>query len=188
MKGERCYSPKCAMVKRPYPPGSHGKRRRLLSEYGKQLLEKQRVRNTYGVMERQFRKYIENISKKTGDKREMLFKKLEKRLDNVIYRSGFAKSRRQARQSISHNHFQVNGRRMNIPSYEVKVGDVIKLKDKSQSFPLFKDLREYLKKYQTPSWMSLDVDKLEIKVVSDIPAEELADLSTFGMIIEFYSR
>ena len=188
MKGERCYSPKCAMVKKPYPPGLHGKRRRSLSEYGKQLLEKQRIRNTYGVMERQFRKYIEEVGKKAGDKREMLFKRLEKRLDNVIYRSGFAKSRKQARQFISHNYFQVNGRRMNIPSYEVKVGDVIKLKEKSQSFPLFKDLREYLKKYQFPHWLSVNVDKMEIKVASDVPMEEAVDLSAFGMIIEFYSR
>src|SRR4030043_988045 len=131
LKGERCYSQKCAMVKRPYPPGLHGKRRSSLSEYGKQLLEKQKIRNTYGVLERQFKKYVLETKDKAGDKREFLFKKLEKRLDNVIFRAGFAKSRTQARQTVSHGHVLVNSRRMNIPSYEVKVGDVISIKVKS---------------------------------------------------------
>ena len=108
----------------------HGKRRSSVSEYGRQLREKQRIKNMYGVLERQFRNYVLDVRDKTGDKRELLYKKLERRFDNVIYRLGLAKSRRQARQKINHNHFQVNGKRMNIPSYEVKAGDIIKLKEK----------------------------------------------------------
>jgi len=188
LKGERCYSQKCAMVKRPYPPGLHGKRRSSLSEYGKQLLEKQKIRNTYGVLERQFKKYVLETKDKAGDKREFLFKKLEKRLDNVIFRAGFAKSRTQARQTVSHGHVLVNSRRMNIPSYEVKVGDVIIIKVKSSLTPLFKDLKELLKKHVVPPWMSTDLSKLEIKINSDVSDVDSNIISSLGMIIEFYSR
>lgn len=188
LKGERCYSQKCAMVKRPYPPGLHGKRRSSLSEYGKQLLEKQKIRNIYGVLERQFKKYVLETEDKAGDKREFLFKKLEKRLDNVIFRAGFAKSRTQARQAVSHGHVLVNGRRMNIPSYEVKVGDLISIKAKSSLIPLFKDLKELLKKHIVPPWMSMDAGKLEIKINSDVSDVDLNVISSLGMIIEFYSR
>ncbi len=188
LKGERCFTPKCSIVKRPYPPGMHGKRRSSVSEYGRQLREKQRIKNMYGVLERQFRNYVLDVRDKTGDKRELLYKKLERRFDNVIYRLGLAKSRRQARQKINHNHFQVNGKRMNIPSYEVKAGDIIKLKEKSKASPLYSGLAEYLKKYQFPSWLSLDANKMEAKVLSDVSADDLSDLPSFGMIIEFYSR
>lgn len=188
LKGERCFTPKCAMVKRPYPPGIHGKRRSVVSEYGRQLREKQRIKNMYGVSERQFRKYVEEVRNKIGDKRELLHKKLEKRLDNVIFRLGLAKSRRQARQNISHSHFMVNGKRMNIPSYEIKVKDIIKLKEKKLSSPFYGGLAEYLKKRQVPAWAQFDAGKLETKIISDILMEDQSDLPALGMIMEFYSR
>jgi small subunit ribosomal protein S4 len=188
LKGDRCFTPKCSIVKRPYPPGIHGKRRSQVSEYGRQLREKQRVKNIYGILEKQFRNYVLEVRDKVGDKRELLYKKLEKRFDNVVFRSGLAKSRRQARQKISHNHFRVNGKRMNIPSYEVKAGDIIQVKEKSKASPLYSGLAEYLKKYQAPYWLSLDANKLEVKIVSDVSSEDLSDLPSFGMIIEFYSR
>lgn len=166
----------------------HGKRRSSISEYGRQLREKQRIKNIYGILERQFRNYVLEVRDKTGDKRELLYKKLEKRFDNVVYRLGLAKSRRQARQKINHNHFQVNGKRMNIPSYEIKTGDIVKLKEKSKASPLYGGLAEYLKKHQTPSWLSLDANKMEAKVISDVSPDDLSDLPAFGMIIEFYSR
>lgn len=189
LKGDRCYTPKCAIVKRAYPPGIHGKkRRRGSSEYGKQLLVKQKVRSMYGVLEKQFRKYVDGISGRQGDKRELLFRKLEKRLDNVIFRLGFAQSRRKARQIVSHGHILVNGKRMNIPSYEVKAKDKISIKEKSQSLPLFADVKEALKKRQIPQWLSLNADKLEAIVISDAPDIEQDILQSLGLIIEFYSR
>ncbi len=192
LKGDRCYTPKCALVKRAYPPGIHGKqrgkRRGGLSEYGKQLLEKQKIRHTYGVLERQFRKYIEGISGRQGDKRELLFRKLEKRLDNVIFRLGFAQSRRKAKQIVSHGHILVNGKRMNIPSYEVKAKDKISIKARSQSLPIFKDLKEILQKRQVPQWLSLDAGKIEATIMADAPDINHDILQSLGLIIEFYSR
>jgi small subunit ribosomal protein S4 len=188
LKGDRCYTPKCALVKRAYPPGVHGKRRGGLSEYGKQLLEKQKIRHTYGILERQFRKYVEGISGRQGDKRELLFRRLEKRLDNVIFRLGFAQSRRKAKQIVSHGHILVNGKRMNIPSYEVRVKDKISIKARSQSLAIFKDLKEVLQKRQVPQWLSLDVEKLEAVILADAPDINQDILQSLGLIIEFYSR
>jgi len=188
LKGERCYSQKCAIVKRPTPPGMHGKRRSVLSEYGKQLLEKQKMRRMYGVLERQFRKYIEEIMGKSGDKRELLLKKLEARLDNVIFRLGFAKSRLQARQIVSHGHILVNNKRMDIPSYNVKAGDVINIKPKAAGSKRFEDIKEYLKKHEVPAWLSLDANNLAGKAVTDVVIEDPREIQNLGMIIEFYSR
>jgi len=188
LKGDRCYTPKCALVKRAYPPGVHGKRRGGLSEYGKQLLEKQKIRHTYGILEKQFRKYVEGISGRQGDKRELLFRKLEKRLDNVIFRLGLAQSRRKAKQIVSHSHILVNGKKMNIPSYEVKVKDRISVKSRSQALPIFKDLKEILQKRQIPQWLSLNVEKMEATIIADTPDINQDILQSLGLIIEFYSR
>jgi small subunit ribosomal protein S4 len=188
LKGERCYSQKCAIVRRPTPPGMHGKRRSVLSEYGKQLLEKQKMRNMYGVLERQFRKYIEEIMGKSGDKRELLLKKLESRLDNVVFRLGFAKSRSQARQIVGHGHILVNNKRMDIPSYNVKASDIINIKPKAAGAKIFTDLKESLKKREVPVWLSLDASNLAGKVVSDVVIEDPREIQNLGMIIEFYSR
>lgn len=188
LKGERCFTPKCAMIKKPYKPGVHKKTRVLLSEYGRQLNEKQKIRKTYGLLEKQFKNYVKAAIKEKGDSRENLMKKLEKRLDNTVFRLGWAKSRNLARQIVSHGHILVNNRKVNIPSYQVKIGDVIALKEKSKKSSLFENLKISLKKYQTPSWLSLNKEKLEGKVVSQPTIEDLGDLSGIGMIIEYYSR
>lgn len=192
LKGERCFTPKCPMVKKPYPPGIHGKRRgkrrTALSEYGKQLKEKQRIRTTYGILERQFKRYVKEIMAKKGDKRQLLLRKLEKRLDNLVFRLGLAKSRSSARQLVSHGHILVNQKKVNIPSYQVKVGDLISLKKKSQKLPLFENLKTSLKKQEIPSWLSLDKNKLEARVISEVPTDQSRDLQALGIIIEYYSR
>lgn len=193
LKGERCFTVKCPMIKRPYPPGIHGKKiKRGLSEYGKQLLEKQKIRQTYGIRERQFKKYVKEIMNKGGDKRELLLRKLEKRLDNIIFRLAWAKSRSQARQMISHGHILVNGRRVTIPSYEVKIGDRVAISEKSQKLTIFKNLKATLKKQETPSWLgpeSLTKDAgFEAKIKSEPSFEDSKDLQGLGAIIEYYSR
>ncbi|MBI4836835.1 MAG: 30S ribosomal protein S4 [Candidatus Portnoybacteria bacterium] len=189
LKGERCFTQKCAMIKKPYGPGVHGKKRRAgLSEYGRQLLEKQAIRRTYGVSEKQFKNYILAAMQKKGDKRELLLKSLEKRLDNVIFRLGWAKSRASARQVVGHAHILVNSRRMNIPSYEVKVGDSIEIKKKSRFLAPFKNLEENLKKQVIPARLSLSPDKAGAKVVSDVIIGDEKEIQNLGMVIEFYSR
>ncbi len=177
------------MIKKPYGPGVHGKKRRAgLSEYGRQLLEKQAIRRTYGVSEKQFKNYILAAMQKKGDKRELLLKSLEKRLDNVIFRLGWAKSRASARQVVGHAHILVNSRRMNIPSYEVKVGDSIEIKKKSRFLAPFKNLEENLKKQVIPARLSLSPDKAGAKVVSDVIIGDEKEIQNLGMVIEFYSR
>jgi len=190
LKGDRCFTQKCAMIKRPYNPGMHGKKKRRgsLSEYGSQLLEKQAVRRTYGVSEKQFKKYVLEAMMKKGDKRELLLKNLERRLDNVVFRLGWAKSRSSARQIVGHRHIVINGRRMDIPSYEVKIGDLITIKEKSRALPLFKDLEERLKKQTSPAWLDLTADKKGAKVVSDAAIGDEKEIQNLGMVIEFYSR
>jgi len=195
LKGDRCFSQKCAMVKRPYAPGLHGNQRKKgkgrrggSSEYGRQLAEKQKLKRLYGIFERQFKKYFLEASRGKGDNRENLMKILEKRLDNVIFRLGFAKSRAAARQLLSHGHILVNGRRLNIPSYSVKVGDVLALKERIRKSRLFENLAASLKKYEAPRWLILDKEKLEAKVTIEPTAEDFGDLMNIGLIVEFYSR
>lgn len=191
LKGERCFSPKCAMVKRPFAPGIHGKKRRRGegSEFGRQLNEKQKIKNTYGVLERQFKNYVFEAMEEKGDNRENLIRKLETRLDNVVFRSGFARSRQAARQIVSHGHILVNGRRIDIASYRAKIGETISLREKSKETPLFKDLKIILKNYNTPAWLSLDKEKLEGKITALPTIEDYGkDLTGVGMVIEFYSR
>ena len=187
LKAERCNSQKCAIIRRPYRPGDHGKaRRRPLSEYGLQLQEKQKIRFTYGVSEKSLRRIFTRAAKSKGITNEMMLALLEKRLDNVIYRLGLAPSRSVARQLASHGHFLVNGRKTTIPSYELKVGDVISIRPQSQKHPLFQELPVILKKYDAPVWLKLDVDKLEGKVVMQPKEFEMS--FNVNLVVDYYSK
>ncbi len=188
LKGERCNSPKCVMVRRPYPPGIHGKkRRRALSEYGSQLLEKQRIRIGYGLREAQFSKLFKKaIEKARGNIGEVIINTLESQLSNVIFRLGLASSRNISRQLISHGHFLVNGKKVTIPSYAVKMGDVISIKPSSRELLIFKDLPNTIKKYEPPEWLVFDKEKLEGRVISlpknvEIPFD-------INLVVDYYSK
>ena len=187
LKGERCYSIKCAVDRRSYAPGQHGQSRRVkITEYGLQLREKQKAKRFYGLMEAQFRNYFDKASKKAGLTGENLLIMLETRLDNVVFRMGFASSRKEARQLVTHNHFTVNGKKVNIPSYQVSAGDVIKVREKSASSPKFKEIRDM--SISTPSWISVDTDKLEGKVLSLPLREEIDTPVAEHLIVELYSK
>lgn len=187
LKGERCYTDKCAVAKRNFAPGQHGQSRKKLSNYGMQLREKQKAKRFYGVLEAQFRNYFEIAERQPGITGENLLRLLETRLDNVVYRLGFAASRPEARQLVVHGHFTINGKKVDVPSYIVKVGDVITVAEGSQSSPKFKELKETFKG-NVPQWLSIDVEKLEGKIVS-LPSREDIDLPIAeNLIIELYSR
>ncbi len=190
LKGDRCLSPKCAMVRRPYAPGVHGQNpSRGRSEFGRQLSMKQKIKRVYGVMERQFRHHFEESKERQGATGDLLLQRLECRLDNVVYRLGFAPSRVAARQLVGHKFFTVNGKRMNIPSYEVKVGDVIALKDTKENKIVTKNRVEVLKnKNDVPHWLALDAEKLEGKVIA-LPSREDVGISVDAqMVVEYYSK
>ncbi|GAB1476238.1 30S ribosomal protein S4 [Bacillota bacterium] len=187
LKGERCYSNKCAVDKRAYAPGQHGQNRRAkITEYGLQLREKQKAKRFYGVLEAQFRNYFDKAAKKKGLTGENLLVMLETRMDNVIFRMGFASSRKEARQLVTHNHFTVNGKKQNIPSFQVSAGDVIKVKEKSASSPKFKEIKDM--SISTPSWISVDTDKLEGKVLAWPLREEIDTPVAEHLIVELYSK
>ncbi len=187
LKGDRCYSDKCAMNRRSYPPGQHGRYRRRLTGYAIRLREKQKLKRIYGVREEQFRRYVEEAQKVKGRTGTALLKILEERLDNVVYRAGFAASRAQARQLVSHGHFLVNGRVTDIPSYRVEPGDVIEVKPQSKD-KLRELIKEAADKRSVPSWLTRDLENLRIQVNSE-PAEEDLDKSIdTNLIVEFYSR
>jgi len=192
LKGEKCLSPKCPMVKKAYPPGQKGKRRvKALSEYAKELREKQKLKNWYNLKERQFRKYVKETLEKRGkveDAATRLIQTLESRLDNVVFRLGFASSRRKAKLLISHRHFLVNDKVINIPSYLVKKGDKIKIRPTSYKKTVFQNLSTTLKKYETPAWLELNIEKLEGKVVRRPSLEEIAPPVEISSIFEYYSR
>ena len=189
LKAERSFSPKSAFLRKPYKPGAHGKsRKRALSEFGTQLLEKQKLRFTYGITEKQLRKYFREAKQKKGITGDLLLNTLEKRLDNVIYKSGFAASRTIARQWVSHGHFLVNDKKVNIPSYLVRIGDVIIIKAHSRSKTIFFDLANKLKKYDAPAWLAVDKKNLEIKIKSNPPIEDLPKNFNTNAIIAYYSR
>ncbi len=187
-----CGKEKCALKRRPYPPGQKGKRKpRPLSEYGKELKEKQKLRNWYNLKERQFRKYVKEVLEKRGkveDAAALLIRILENRLDNVVFRLGFASSRPQSRQMISHGHFLVNGKEVNIPSYSVKKGDVISVSPSSLKTSIFQNLKPLLKKHKTLSWFELDVEKMEGKIIGDPKPEEVAPPVEISVIFEYYSK
>ncbi len=189
LKGDRCYSPKCAMVKRNFPPGAHGiKGYPRLSGYGIQLREKQKAKKIYRILEAQFKNYFKKANKNKENTEEILLQLLEMRLDNVIYRAGFARSRDLARQLVSHNHFLVNNKKIDIPSYQLKVGDIISLSEKSKKSKIFANLKEQLKKTELVSWLSLDLDKLEIKITDKPKMEDAKKEFDPKLIVEFYSR
>jgi len=188
--GEKlCDSPKCPVTRRSYPPGQHGpnqKGHKKLSGYGKQLREKQKVKAIYGIMERQFSNYVAEASKKTGDTSKYLLQYLESRLDNVVYRLGLVKSRAAARQLVSHGHVTVNQIKIDIPSYRVKVGQVIGLKDSSKASKLFENIGETIAKKEAPAWLAVDAQALSGKVLNT-PALDNPNFDA-NAIIGFYSR
>ena len=175
------------MDRRTYAPGQHGQNRKgKLSNYGLQLREKQKAKRFYGVLETQFRNYFEKAAKKKGVTGENLLVFLETRLDNVVFRMGFASSRKEARQLVNHNHFTVNGKKVNIPSYQVEAGDVIRVKEKSTSSPKFKEIKDMA--ISTPAWIVVDTDKLEGKVLALPRREEIDTPVAEHLIVELYSK
>lgn len=186
LKGERCYSEKCAMEKRNFPPGQHGQGRKKLSEYGIQLREKQKAKRFYGLQETQFRNLFDKAARKSGKAGENLLIMLETRLDNAVFRLGFASSRKEARQLVVHGHFTINGNKATVPSMVVKAGDVIAVKEKSTSSPKFKEIKEMT--ISVPAWLSVDVNKLEGKVLA-LPTREQIDAPIAEhLIVELYSK
>ena len=186
LKGERCYSSKCAIEKRNFPPGQHGQSRKKMSDYGLQLREKQKAKRFYGLQETQFRNLFDKAARKQGKTGENLLILLETRLDNAVFRLGFASSRKEARQLVVHGHFMINGKKATIPSMEVKAGDVIKVKEKSTSSPKFKEIKEM--SITVPAWMSVDVEKLEGKVVAMPRREDIDTPIAEHLIVELYSK
>ena len=188
LKGDRCYTDKCALERRAYPPGQHGQGRRKASEYGSQLREKQKAKRYYGVLESQFRSYFEMASKRKGKTGENLLAILETRLDNTVYRLGFAMSRAEARQLVLHGHFRVDGKKVDIPSFLVKPGMIITLKDSCRSLEKFKSNIEANSFRQPPKWLEYDANNMTAKVVA-IPAREDIDLPIEEqLIVELYSK
>jgi small subunit ribosomal protein S4 len=177
-----------ALEKRPYPPGEHGRGRIKESEYLLQLREKQKARRIYGVLERQFRNYYDSASRQQGLTGENLLIALEKRLDNVVFRGGLARTRREARQLVNHKHFRVNGRTVNIPSYEVRAGDVITLRDRSRNIVPVLGALELLGNRNQPGWVSLDENKRQISVLSDPTRQQIDVPVQEQLIVELYSK
>ncbi|HUT96020.1 MAG TPA: 30S ribosomal protein S4 [Candidatus Paceibacterota bacterium] len=192
LKEERCFTAKCAMIKKPYPPGMKAKKRRsVLSEYGSQLAEKQKVKRIYGINEKQLRRYFAEALRSKGVVTDTMVNKLEMRLDNIVFRLGIAGSRTKARQIVSHGHILLNGRKVNIPSINIRKGDIIEINKSSSKKVLFKELQVKLKKYKTPLWLSSEVkENNEFKaVVLNVPERlEIEIPADLAMIVEFYSR
>lgn len=191
LKGDRCFSPKCAIERRAYAPGLHGRQakfRRKESDYGLQLREKQKARRLYGVFERQFRRYFREAQRQKGLTGENLLIILESRLDNVVHRLGLASSRAQARQLVSHGHFEVNGRKTNIPSFLVSEGDVITIRENSKKKPFFKELAKNIDGGRIPDWLSLDAKNLSGKVLSEPTRDHIDVTLNEQLIVEHYSR
>lgn len=191
LKGDRCFTPKCSVEKRAYPPGVHGRQgqfRRKESDYGNQLREKQKVRRLYGVFERQFRRYFQEAQRQKGLTGVNLLILLESRLDNVIYRLGLASSRPQARQLVSHGHFAVNGRKTNISSFIVSEGDVITVRENSRKTNHFKDVAKSIDEGRVPGWLSLNPVELSGRVVSKPSREHIDVTLNEQLIVEYYSR
>ncbi len=187
LKGEKCFTDKCPVSRRAYPPGQHGLGRRKLSEYGVQLREKQKARRTYGIMEGQFSRYFERASKKKGVTGQVLLELLERRLDNVVYRMGLASSRAEARQLIRHGHFQVNRRRVDIPSFSVKPGDVVEVRETSRQKTRFKEMAQSPSR-GIPGWLEVDAEALRGTMVRMPNREEIEAPVQEQLIVEYYSR
>lgn len=188
LKGDRCYTDKCGVVRRGYAPGQHGQGRKKTSEYGLQLRAKQKCRRYYGVLERQFRNYFEMAAKKQGMTGENLLRILESRLDHVVYLIGFSSSHAEGRQLVCHGHFTVNGKKVDIPSYLVKPGDVISIKEKSRGSEKFKAVLEANASRPVPKWIDLDRNTLQAKIIS-LPNREDIELPVEEhLIVELYSK
>jgi small subunit ribosomal protein S4 len=193
LKGERCSTPKCAMIRKPYAPGAHGKSmgkgRGGGSEYGRQLAMKQKIKRIYGVMERQFRKHFDEVKHKTGVTGDLLVARLEMRLDNVIYRMGFSNSRTSSRQVVSHGLIMVNGKKVDIPSYKVSVGDIVSISSIKKDKNYFKGQLLIIKnKKDFPSWIQFDSSKTEGKIVAAPTREEAGGNIDPQLVVEYYSR
>jgi small subunit ribosomal protein S4 len=191
LKGERCFSPKCAIERRATPPGQHGLARggrRKQSDYALQLREKQKARRIYGVLERQFRRYYSDAARRTGVTGAVLLQYLETRLDNVVYRLGFATSRKQARQLVEHGHFAVNGKHVTVPSFLVKPGDTISVYERSRRSPYFADMSKELQSRRVPEWLTLEPRSLSGHVTM-LPSRQQIDTPLKEqLIVEYYSR
>ncbi len=190
LKGRRCNGPKCSFERRGYPPGEHGQKppTRARGDYRRQLRTKQKAKRIYGILEKQFRNYYVKAAQQTGITGENLITLLERRLDNVVYRLGFATSRKQARQLVKHNHFTVNGKRVNIPSYLVEVGDVITPREKSRQLVAIQDALELAKQKGTPEWLEINTDTSQGRVQGVPVVQHIADELDTQLIIELYSR
>ena len=188
LRGDRCYTDKCAYERRPYAPGQHGRRRKKSSNYEIQLREKQKVKRLYGILERQFRKYFEIAEAKKGVTGTNLLRILEMRLDNVVYRLGFAYSRNHARQLVKHGHFLVNGRKVDIPSYQVKVDDVIEVKEKSRKMPVIQEAQEVVARRGVPQWLELDASNYKGRVKALPEREDITFPINENLIVELYSK
>jgi small subunit ribosomal protein S4 len=188
LKGDRCFSDKCSIEKRNYPPGQHGQGRPKFSDYGMQLREKQKVRRIYGILEKQFRKTVADAAKLKGVKGENLMALLERRLDNVVFRLGFVTSRAEARQLVRHGHFKVNGRRVDVPSYRVKQNDKIELTARGAKAARIEGALAALESRGIPSWLSIDKDQKQGTILADPVREEITLPIQEQLIIELYSR
>jgi small subunit ribosomal protein S4 len=188
LKGERCYTEKCAVERRGYPPGQHGQGRKKFSDYGAQLREKQKVKRLYGVLENQFRNTFQKADRQKGITGEVLLALLERRLDSAVYRLGFANSRNEARQLVRHRHFLVNQAKVNIPSYLVKPGDVIELREKSKKVVRILEALEGVARRGVPQWLELDKEQLRGNVKALPPREDITIPIQENLIVELYSK
>ena len=188
LKGGRCYTKKCSFERRPTPPGQHGVRRRKVGDYGLQLREKQKVRRVYGVLEKQFRNYFIEATRQSGVTGEALLRSLELRLDNAVFRLGYAPSRAAARQLVSHGHFAVNGVPTNIPSYRLKIGDRVEVRESHKERELFKTIKETLRSHQAPDWLSLDAAKMAGSVLALPRRDQMPPEFNEQLVVEYYSR
>lgn len=190
LKGEKCFTDKCPVSRRTYPPGEHGRRFVKETEYSVRLQEKQKARRVYGILETQFRNYYHLAARKKGVTGENLLRLLETRLDNVVYRIGLGASRTEARQLVAHGHIAVNGKRVDIPSYGVRKGDIIGLTEKGKKLAKLKEIIASASQAETPSWLDVDFKKVQVKVkVKDLPVrEDIATDLKEQLIVEFYSK
>ncbi|MBI5848605.1 MAG: 30S ribosomal protein S4 [Nitrospirae bacterium] len=188
LKGDRCYTEKCAIERRQYPPGQHGQRRSKLSDYGVQLREKQKVRKIYGLLEKQFRTAFGRAERKKGVTGEVLLQLLESRLDNVVYRMGFAPNRNSARQLVTHGHFLVNGKKVDIASFAVRVGDVVELKEASRNIVIINDNISKMEHRGVPVWLEMDFQSFKGKVTQVPTREDIQLTANEQLIVELYSK
>lgn len=188
LKGERCYTPKCGVERRGYPPGMHGQSRRKMSDYGLQLREKQKTRRIYGILERPFRRYFKAAERSRGVTGDALLQHLERRLDNVVFRLGLASSRAQARQMVAHRHFTVNGRRVSIPSHQVRVGDIVEVVPASRQSPLILNAMAQTGGRRIPSWLEFNPGEMRARVISLPPREDIDTPVQEQLVVEYYSR